>query len=77
VDAIYDVIETNLFQALMALAIVMVGVTGVMMPGNWFMTNAPVLGELTGFLPDFVHQLVGGLFIVAGGSDLVNRVRSY
>lgn len=76
VDMIYDVTESMWFQALLALAVVMVGIQGVTAPGNWFMTNAPVLGQLTGFLPDFVHQVLGILFIVAGGSDLVNKLRS-
>lgn len=75
VDAIYDVTETMAFQVLLALAIVMVGVTGIQSPGDWFMTNAPVLGSLTGFLPDIVHQAVGALFIVAGGSDLINKLQ--
>lgn len=75
VDKVYDLIESAWFQALIALAVVMVGVQGVVSPGNWFMTNAPVLGQLTGFLPDVVHQAVGALFILAGGADFVNKIQ--
>lgn len=74
-EEVYDVIESVWFQALIALAVIMVGVQGVSMPGNWFMTNAPVLGEFTGFLPDIVHKVLGVLFILAGGADFVNKIR--
>lgn len=76
VDAVYDLMDTNVFMLLSGIVLAVAGLQGVLYPDAWALAMQP-LGQVFNLLPNVVHQALGGLIGFAGVSQVWQAVEEY
>lgn len=76
VDAVYDLMDSNLYMLVAGLVLLLAGYQGVVNPDGWVLAIG-MAGELFNLLPDVVHQILGGLIGFSGLSQVFGAVEEY
>lgn len=74
VDAVYDLMETEVYMLVSGLVLLVAGVQGFVSPDQWALATGMV-GQVFNLFPNLVHQALGALIGFGGLSQVVESVR--